>query len=299
MKALKLSLVMMCLILLANSHALGFSTHNTTISRTFDTVETGVDGSITVTVDLTNSEVNDLRGFYYAEHVSQGLTVSTISVKIDGNDISNYLFESGSVEDVYPNYIPYRWTLETPTTFDENNTISSGSTVEIVYSVSSGQEGTFHFDEFNWVGYYQNTPVGERAAFGHSEADDQKTITFTSDNTDSGCFIATAAYGSRMETHIKILCEFRDRFLLTNAAGKSFVDLYYTYSPPVADFITRHDMLQAPVRWALLPIVAMTCVMLHFGPALALVFMFALFALMIATVHKKFTHFSSRSKIRR
>ena len=281
MKALKLSLVMMCLILLANSHALGFSTHNTTISRTFDTVETGVDGSITVTVDLTNSEANDLKGFYYAEHVSQGLTISTISVKIDGNDISDYLFESGSVGDVYPGCIVCRWILETPTTFDENNTISSGSTVQIVYSVSSGQEGTFHFDEFNWVGYYQNTPEVERAAFGHSEADDQKTITFTYDNTAS-CFIATAAYGSRMEPDLKILCEFRDRFLLTNAAGKSFVDLYYTYSPPVADFITRHDMLQAPVRWALLPLVAMTCVTLHFGPAPALVFMLALLALMTA-----------------
>ena len=278
MKALKLSLLMMCLILLTNSHALGFSTHNTTISRTFDTVETGVDDLITVTVDLTNSEANDLRGFYYAEHVSQGLTVSTICVAIDGNDISDYLFESGSAGDVYPSYIPYRWILETPTTFDENNTISSGSTVKIVYSVSSGQEGTFYFHEFNWVGYYRNTPEGERAAFGHSEADDRKTITFTSDNTGGGCFIAAATYGSRMEPHLKVLREFRDSFLLTDAAGKSFVDLYYTYSPPVADFITRYDILQAPVRWALLPLVAMIYVILHFGPAAALL------ALMIATV---------------
>ncbi len=94
----------------------------------------------------------------------------------------------------------------------------------------------------------------------------------------SGCFIATAAYGSRMEPHLKVLREFRDSFLLTNAAGKSFVDLYYTYSPPVADFITRYDILQAPVRWALLPLVAMIYVILHFGPAAPLL------ALMIATV---------------
>lgn len=119
------------------------------------------------------------------------------------------------------------------------------------------------------------------------------------DDTGGGCFIATAAYGSRMEPHLKILCEFRDSFLLTNAAGKSFVNIYYTYSPPVVDFITRHDMLQAPVRWALLPIVAMIYVILHFGPAPTLVFMLALFALMIAAVHKKITRFSSRSKIRR
>lgn len=120
------------------------------------------------------------------------------------------------------------------------------------------------------------------------------------DNDDTGgsCFIATAAYGSRMEPHLKILCEFRDRFLLTNAGGKSFVDIYYTYSPPVADFITRNDMLQTPVRWALLPLVAVAYLTLHFGPASALVFMLVLLALMIAAVYK-FTHFSSRLKIRR
>ena len=35
-----------------------------------------------------------------------------------------------------------------------------------------------------------------------------------------GCFIATAANGSRMEPHVKILRDFRDRFLLLNSMGK-------------------------------------------------------------------------------
>jgi hypothetical protein len=39
-----------------------------------------------------------------------------------------------------------------------------------------------------------------------------------------GCFIATAAYGSLVEPHVKILRDFRDRFLKTNIAGKSFVN---------------------------------------------------------------------------
>ncbi|MBE9575057.1 MAG: cadherin-like domain-containing protein [Proteobacteria bacterium] len=170
----------LCLLFVLSSAAFGFSTHNTTVSRTFDPVEAAVRESITVRVTFTNSEANNLRGFYYTEQIPQGLTVDTesIAVKINDNPVSNYIFESGSVGDVYPGYIPHRWVLETPPTFAENNPIPPNYTVEIVYSVSSTQEGTFDFDEFNWVGYYQNAAEGEREAFGHSEDADKQTITF-------------------------------------------------------------------------------------------------------------------------
>ncbi|MEJ2056423.1 MAG: GDSL-type esterase/lipase family protein, partial [Desulfofustis sp.] len=71
-----------------------------------------------------------------------------------------------------------------------------------------------------------------------------------------GCFIATAAYGSIMEPHVMLLRQFRDSFLLTNAAGRKFVELYYEYSPPVADFINQSELLKGIVRIALWPLVA-------------------------------------------
>ena len=39
----------------------------------------------------------------------------------------------------------------------------------------------------------------------------------------SGCFIATAAYGSSMEPHVVVLREFSHRFLRTNTVGTSFL----------------------------------------------------------------------------
>jgi hypothetical protein len=71
----------------------------------------------------------------------------------------------------------------------------------------------------------------------------------------SGCFIATAAYGSAMHPHITALQNWRDRVLLTNAAGRVLVDLYYRYSPPIADAIADRPALRTAIRVLLWPVV--------------------------------------------
>jgi hypothetical protein len=93
------------------------------------------------------------------------------------------------------------------------------------------------------------------------------------DSGDSGCFIATAAYGSPLASHIKVLSKFRDHFLLTNGIGKRFVRFYYTYSPPVADFIEKHDSLRMMVRLGLIPFVGASWLVLKTGLTFTIVFM--------------------------
>ena len=104
-----------------------------------------------------------------------------------------------------------------------------------------------------------------------------------------GCFIATAAYGSMMAPHVKILRDFRDRILLQNSIGKGFVGLYYTYSPPIADFIAEHDSMRAFVRISLLPVVGMSWVVLKVGPlsTLAMVLFFSIGMVGLVRIRRK------------
>lgn len=71
----------------------------------------------------------------------------------------------------------------------------------------------------------------------------------------SGCFIATAAFGTDMESEVMVLRKFRDEKLLTNKWGEKFVDFYYEVSPPIAEFIRDKDRLRGAVRIALEPLV--------------------------------------------
>jgi uncharacterized repeat protein (TIGR02543 family) len=74
------------------------------------------------------------------------------------------------------------------------------------------------------------------------------TATFQVISTTSGCFIATAAYGSPTAEQLDVLRGFRDGVLLESGAGSQFVALYYRLSPPIAGFISENSFLRTLVR---------------------------------------------------
>ena len=70
-----------------------------------------------------------------------------------------------------------------------------------------------------------------------------------------GCFIATAAYGSYLDSHVWVLRQFRDNVLLDSTFGRWFVTEYYQNSPPIAAYIAQHESLQVITRLLLTPLI--------------------------------------------
>lgn len=96
----------------------------------------------------------------------------------------------------------------------------------------------------------------------------------------TGCFIATAAYGSSMEPKIGVLRAFRHVYLLPNKWGLKAVALYYKYGPYAARFIADKPILRSVVRGLLWPAYGFSYLALKFGIATALACVFiCLFAL--------------------
>lgn len=74
-------------------------------------------------------------------------------------------------------------------------------------------------------------------------------------SSSKNCFIATAAYGSVESEEVRILREFRDRYLLRRKWGKALTGFYYRHSPFLAEKIREDNRLRRITRIALKPLV--------------------------------------------
>jgi len=64
----------------------------------------------------------------------------------------------------------------------------------------------------------------------------------------SGCFIATACYGTPDCHEVRVLRDFRDSILVQSEVGKSFVSLYYRFSPAFAAWLRVHSVCRRVAR---------------------------------------------------
>jgi len=117
---------------------------------------------------------------------------------------------------------------------------------------------------------------------------------------EGGCFVATAAYGSYDAPEVRVLRRFRDEILLSSAAGRAFVRLYYTHGPRAAAFVSGHPLLTSAARTALAPaVIGAKCILaVPAGARAPAVFAMALLcgvcvALFLRTIRRRTDGFSN------
>ena len=80
-----------------------------------------------------------------------------------------------------------------------------------------------------------------------------------------GCLIATAAYGSEMAPQVQLLREIRDNQLMNTEAGSAFMgtfnDIYYSFSPIIADMERENPMFKEAVKLGLTPMLSSLAIM--------------------------------------
>ena len=200
-----------------------------------------------------------------------------------------------------------------PTLCDLSISTTTGGTTDPepgTYTYDSGTEVIIEAipeSGYRFTGWTGDVPSG-------NENDTPITVTMDSDKSitanfsaipppeeagkKGGCFIATAAYGSPLNPHLDILRDFRDRYLRSSKLGRKLVDLYYKYSPFIANIIAKRKVLKVAVRINLLPLVILSYSMLHFGPIITviiLVFIFMLPIFLVSFFRKKLRRVEPKS----
>jgi hypothetical protein len=93
-----------------------------------------------------------------------------------------------------------------------------------------------------------------------------KRISSNTDNSyptapqGGGCLIATATYGSELAPQVQQLRELRDNQLLQTESGTQFMamfnDIYYSFSPIVADYERENPLFKEIVKIAITPMIS-------------------------------------------
>ncbi len=92
-----------------------------------------------------------------------------------------------------------------------------------------------------------------------------QTATQESEEKGGGCLIATAAYGSEMAPQVQLLREIRDNQLMNTESGTAFMtgfnEMYYSFSPYIADMERENPMFKEAVKLGLTPMLSSLAIM--------------------------------------
>ena len=102
--------------------------------------------------------------------------------------------------------------------------------------------------------------IDEPVVLSNDEETQTQVVSNETNEEDGGCLIATATYGSEMSQQVQQLRELRDNQLLQTESGKQFMgmfnDIYYSFSPIIADYERENPLFKEAVKLAITPMIS-------------------------------------------
>jgi uncharacterized repeat protein (TIGR01451 family) len=200
-----------------------------------ETLSAAVGDVVTYEIIVTNTSMIDVPGIEITDTLSDELTF----LQTTTNPVAGTVINAGPPQTIV-------WTVS-------NLPAGQSATLEIDASVPFGarDKTVVNFAEVTAINSpFETDEYAESALMIVDLPDD---ILAGDDGGD--CFIATAAYGSYLQPEVRVLRNFRDKYLLSHGAGRAFVEWYYRTSPPAAALIREHGWMRTVVRAFLSPAV--------------------------------------------
>lgn len=179
-------------IVFSPAACIGFSS-NSAITVTLQMpsfVQAGETATIEITCNVDSGISSPIKGLYFADSIPDALSIESESfeVTINGTVVLNITEEIGTTGEIYPSAVPYRFILESPSDFIENNPLNGGDELLLAYRVTPPMTintiTQYTLPGFSWAGYIDSSPAEH--VFGYSDFPLYMTVFPNPDIDDDG-----------------------------------------------------------------------------------------------------------------
>jgi hypothetical protein len=126
-----------------------------------------------------------------------------------------------------------------------------------------GSVSAWSFEDGFTVYYMYLAEPHEYKKYLNNFSESSETVYFKpqpKQDNGGGCLIATATYGSELSPEVQQLRELRDNSLLNTESGTSFMnsfnDVYYSFSPYIADYERENPIFKEMVKLTITPMIS-------------------------------------------
>ena len=208
----------------------------------------------------------------FAESQTVSTDKGTLDVKLSYEDIKTGELTRLPIEFINPTtqktqvHVDYKIAITESgkTVFQTPNLIHTSEGVINGFKFEFPQDGTYNMViDVEGILFTPITPEAVSFDIVVGKSLDQPTN--QTEEEGGGCLIATATYGSEMAPQVQMLREIRDNQLMNTESGSAFMEafneLYYTFSPTIADMERENPMFKEVVKLGLTPMLSTLAIM--------------------------------------